>query len=352
MHRLTCVLCCVLAAACGSSAPEGPTTPEAAVEAPPPAPLALLPSDTFAVLRLDLVALRASPYYPTITGWLDEAETSAEQAGQATGALSMVRATLDRADEVVVGFVPTAQSDRPDPLVVARGRFSEEELRRIVGSSNVPDAPVRSEQRRGFTVHVGADAAGAQIGEHTWLVGAEQHVDAMLGRYASGGGPLASDALRAMAERVELESATASFAMEVLPEVREQMRRRLRSPIDGVEEARRVGARLAVSDGIDLLALADMQSPEAASELAGRARALLGDYAGNIVVRMMGVGAVLESTTVDTEGASARLVTRVDDATTRRVLDQIGSFVRLALRAAVADMAVAGTEPAASPGTP
>jgi hypothetical protein len=56
------------------------------------------------------------------------------------------------------------------------------------------------------------------------------------------------------------------------------------------------------------------------------------------MVRMMGVGPVLDGTSVTAAGTEARLVTRLDDATTRAVFDRLGSFIRLALESVVIEM--------------
>lgn len=340
-------LCCVLAplAACGGSAPEAVepagTAAVVAVEASaPPAPLSLLPADTFAVLRLDLERLRQSPYWPTIDGWLDDAEASAAEAGQPMDTLRALRDTLNRATVLVVGFIPPAEpSAQPEPVVVARGRFDGDALAAFVRDPRDPQTPVRTEQRRGFEVFVGPRTSGAQIGEHTWLIGSAPHLDAMLGRVQADGGPLASDRLRAMAERVELSTATGAFAMEVLPEIRGQMRRRMMGPAAGAEEAAALGARIELSSGIDLLVLAEMQGEAAAAQLAQRAEGFLDGMASSMVVRAMGVSPVFQGTSVTTAGATAQLTTRLDDATTRDLLDRLGSFVRLALQAAVAEAA-------------
>jgi hypothetical protein len=248
-----------------------------------------------------------------------------------------MRQALDRTEVVVIATTPpsTPGAD-PNPIVIARGSFVEEDLRRLVVGSH---ASVPRESQ-GQTVHAGPDFAGTQIGDHTWLVAPEAQLEAVLGRYQSGGGPIASDALRGMAERVDLARAPAAFAMEVLPDQRALMARRLRIPgTNGIENASTLGARLDISSGLSLLALADMPSDAAAEQLAGQVRGTLDGYSRNVMVRMMGVGPVFDATTITSGGTEVRLATELDADNTAALLDRLGTFIRLALQSAVMEIA-------------
>ena len=328
-----------LVAACGSSASDTEHGGDAAEEAQaPPEPLGLVPADAFAIVRVDLAQLRASPYWPVFSGWLDDAERAGTEAGQPLESMRALRATLDASEQIVIATVPSGEPD-PAPVVIARGSYSEAELRRFVRGPNGTDADVRVRESRGLTVLVGPEISGAQIGTHTWLVAPEPQLEAVLGRWGSGGGPIGSDALRAMAERVGLADAPAAFAIEILPDVRARIARRNRVPgTRGIEQASTIGGRLEIADGLHLVALAEMQSDAAAEQLAAQASSVLDGYAGNVMVRMMGVGPVLDGTSVTAAGTEARLVTRLDDATTRAVFDRLGSFIRLALESVVIEM--------------
>ena len=339
-----------LALACGDGATEAGaevTTGGEAAPAPPPDPLALVPTDAFSVMRVDLATLRRSPYWPTITAWLDDAERAAADAGQPMATLRTMRQALDRMEVVVIATTPpSTPGAEPDPIVIARGSFVEDELRQLVVGSGA-SAPRESQ---GQTVHVGPEFAGAQIGDHTWLVAPEPELEALLARYRSGGGPIASDALRGMAERVDLAGAPAAFAMEVLPDQREIMARRLRIPgTDGIENASTLGARLDISSGLGLIALADMPSAAAAEQLAGQVRGTLDGYSSNVMVRMMGVGPVFDATTVTAGGNEVRLATELSADDTAALLDRLGTFIRLALQSAVMEVAARAGPGAAGP---
>jgi len=336
------VLCPILG--CGGATPRAEGPDELVSTERPSDPVEMLPSDTFAVLRVDVAQIRRSPYYGTISEWLAQVGEMANQdADSDNDDFERLVQILDRTDVAFVGTVPGPSEDAdPDILVVMRGTYREGELERFVRGQETFQGhrqTVRTEVRGERQVLVGEETSATAIDDHTWLIATGRRLDEMIARAEGRGGatPRSSDTFRAMAERVGFDRSALALVAEATP----WLKRALAEDASATEAAFvnalvSFGARLTLSDGLDGLAIAETTSELVATAIVEEAESGLRDLSGQMMVAAVGLGAILENTRVRVEGPSAVLKLRADDATTRAFLARIGGFLTLALQAAAA----------------
>jgi len=331
----------LLAAGCGGADPvPARHGAEAVQETGPPDPLVLLPSDTVGVLRIDMRRLRQSPYYPTVQGWVEQMEEVAAEQGRAgAGDAGDV---LERTDLILVAATSAGPDGAdPDVMVVARGSYREGELAAWAREGRAPDEPpLREEEWSGHAILTNDEASMAALGTHTWLVATGDRIVEMLSRADGGGGatPRSSDVFRAMAERIGFEQHDVTIVAEMTPHLREQLAEEARAATEQafIESLVSFGLRLDVQDGIDGEAIAETTNPVVAAALVDEARRQLDRARGEMMVRVIGLGPVLDGTSVRVEGPTAYGTLRTDDAATRTLLARVESLVMLAIQALAA----------------
>lgn len=304
---------------------------DAVPEGPPP-PMAYLLPETVGVTHVDVAALRATPYYETLSGLLVDLADFGEESRP------VVMDALSRSEAVLVGSVrtPTGIANAP---VVARGQYRPDELFTLLRQQY--GAQLLTEQRGAQTLHFVPDGFAMQIEDHTWILGHRDLAEAVVARLDQRTPPPLPAELSAMMARVRLgDGAVLTLAVLLERTDREAIAREVpQMPRTAVDEVERFGARLELAGSFRLEAVADAGDPQSARTLSQQARTLISGASGNFMLRAMGVGPFFDGSQVVAQGNEAILTLEVAETDALSMLDRVGGLLELAAAARAEDEA-------------
>ncbi|MFW5876445.1 MAG: hypothetical protein ACOCXM_06880 [Myxococcota bacterium] len=304
----------------GGSAPAA-AGGESAEEAPPPIPepLALLPSDAFAVVDVNMNRLRDSPYHDPAVQWLQGQLTPSPER-QAVG-----RRMLAKTERVLVGVLPPgAQGDHPEAVVVAQGDYGPGELEEFMRQAGEPVAEVHTIE--GHRVFVEKDVWAAEVPGPTWVFASASWIRGLLERTRPGmhdPSPFERQNLQAMADRIDFGHAMITAVAEVLPRARDELGDDRWFARDTGQALREVGVRADLPGGADLEVVVHTADATSARDFAQRTGELIQWAGGNVFVGMLGLGPVFDATEVRAEQRSAVLDLHLEDADVRRLIARL-----------------------------
>lgn len=322
------VLCSV--AACGGAQTTG-TSGAGGTPTVPQDLLALVPADPAVLVRVDVAAVRGSPYWATVSGWIGVL------AGQMDGPADDLTRLLERTDELVWGVWDSEGGD--DVLILARGSFQAGELERVFREAAAESGEtVREKRVDGFGLLATRRVVGGHLDARTWITAPLARARAAIAAGTAGAPGLRSgETYRAIASDVGFEGGAVAVIGEVTPMVRAEAAQTAEHGGDEGRIAqlvlgfRRGGARLDVRDGLALTAIGDAASAEAARDAAGFVRTQAQAFGSSIPAMMLGVAPVLSRVDVQVHGTRATGSVRASDAEVRTILARLDGFVRVAL---------------------
>lgn len=296
--HLVLALVLVPFAGCGGAHAQVDVSASASVPEAPPVPMrapeSLLPPAAPIVFRVDFAALRESERYSVVRGWLGDSEGASELAD-----------VVDRTEEIWGALIP-GPNGRMLPLVVARGRYSPEDERRIFASAE-PAQVVDTRAR--FTIHhhsgAAASHAGAHtalVGDHTIVIGDRAAVEGALELQESGDGPGPSDpVVTAAMERIGFRQLGAGIAMRIT----EAVYANLELPPMLYSSLESASAGLTLDDALHGVAAVRTSNAFVAGTLVTLARSQLAEASREPRVEALGLAPLLSGITLASEGPEA-----------------------------------------------
>ena len=342
-----------LLVACGGSPP--PTTEAQVVAAAPAAPLTVaIQPDAIAVIRVDVKAVRTSPYYGTLLELIGDGAI-------AMGDAEKLADIVGRTDELVVVLVPAAAagssaiapgepapSDPPGRrgvtvMTVMRGTFHDGELatlhdRAVARGDAVAGAAASYHDQ---PIYGALRGNWASVDNRLWLSCSgdiRPLVDRALDLTVEADTQAADrwpPVLGTMAQRIALEdqpmAAVARVDAAYLP--REAISPNgvfdLGSMVRNVSVA---GAAIAFDQGIVLSAFGETGDGAAATELAATISRQLQTLSGQMILRMLGLSRILEGARVTTVDSTVTLRATATEDETQLLLGRLGGILALALQ--------------------
>lgn len=321
----------------------------------PPVPedlLALVPANPAVVVRVDVAAVRGSPYWSTISGWVGIL------AGQMDGPADDLTRLLERTDELVWGIWDSEGGD--DVLILARGSFQPGELEQVFRQAATEAGETVLEKRvEGFGLLATRRVVGGHLDARTWITGPLARARAAIAASAGREPGLRSGAAyRAIAGDVGFEGGAVAVVGELTPMMRAEAAQTAEHGGDEGRIAQLVlgfrqgGARVDVRDGLVVTALGDASSAQAASAAAEFVRSQAQAFGSSIPAMMLGVAPVLSRVDVQVRGTRATGSVRASDAEVRSILARLDGFVRVALEASGSRTSGGDSAPDAQPIAP
>lgn len=308
----------LLAVACAGRATkvEAPAPPR-----PPETALAWVPEDGTMVGRVALGPLRTSALWSLWQQMDREREIPSWVA-------------TDKVD--VVTFGGKNEGEQGGSFVVAlEGRFAPTEIADLAARDGVVAEP------RGLvTLYRRSDGVWAQITPRLIVHATADRADALVARASLGPTEKVRETplFKSLAERIGFERAHAAIVVED-PEGKGKAtldRRASRIGLGGLtRDAVRLGGALEVGSDYHVVAVEETPDEAKAKEVEETARRTIDQYAQNLIVRMLGAGAVLSALRVGSEGSFATVRGQVSEQTVRELLGRIGGAVKLGAAAGV-----------------
>ena len=325
----------------GEQAPE--PTAGAEVTRPVPEPLALLPQATVAVSRVDVVALRASPYYPTLRGWLEE---GAPFEGELEPAILALVGALER---VEIGSV-VSDSGRSFELgaAVLVGELGPDQLFGVLRQTAARDGQeARDGELAGYPALFAGPWVAVTVSPSLAVLGPARYVtEELLARPERP--PVLDDPGYARLTESCGRGAALCFGARLDPGTRGALHSLEVLPRRAVDAAQAAGGRVSLADGIDAAARVELNDAEAAAEAAAVLEQQRASFAGSLAVRAAGAGPVLEGASVQADGTHLDVRVRASHDDVERLLGRVGVLVGLFLRA-IASEHTAAQELGSSP---
>ncbi len=332
------VACAVVACAvvaCGGATPDVADTTVADGTPVVPSAVGHLPETAFLVMRIDVAALRASPYHEELDEWVREIAQGL--SGTALASLDLP-SLANVSDEIVIGVnAAPAGADDVEISAVFRGHYDVVSLRRTLGDLREDGQPVFvGKVRDGQEVLVRAGQGEvALLPDGTILAGTEGQVAPMLERHAGHAGPSPLDAgsLQAMAQRVDFDTATGALVILVTPAVAQQMQSDVR-----LQAGDTVGMRLNLSGDLDFRAIAATHDVAAASTIASLVEDMVARARREAMVAMMGFGPFLAGTTARVDGTDAIVEMHAGQRDVHNMLGRLSALVPAMIASAVSEL--------------
>ncbi len=295
-----------------------PTDVAAAVAQPAVDPFALMPANTFGVVRVDVAQLRSSPYVQIVLDWIREAEPLGE------GREAKLDAILNGAD---TAFFAISEDDLGS--VVFSGDFAEGELDSAIQGLGT----FQRGQVAGREAMVSSDAALVTLDARTYLLAPSSAAPGLL-MQTTRPARLNEQAFTDVSDRVGMSAGTFRFAGVACPCIRDTLVRKIPGMTAALAESIvSYGASAEASNGIQGEVVVTMSDADSAQQLATIANDLLGQIGGNIALRAMGLGDVLAGISTRVEGNTVVGAVNLDDQTVRDTLQRVRAFALLALQA-------------------
>jgi hypothetical protein len=335
--------------ACGGASPEviSPDEVEAEPAAPPVDPWVLVPVDTVAIARADLVALRRSPYWDDAVGWIDRVAVVASgqdpEAETATGARPNLSVVLERADTVLVAASQGSGEEAPELVVFAA--VPSAGPGDLVEAFSAAMGEVVAEQHGRHTLLRATDGVAAAELPGVWVIGPEGRVRGALEQAETGRRFEPTGALRTMMDRVSMEEASLAVAAEATPWVKERLASALTLDRRTVEGWVALGGRLEAQTGLNAEVLVETGDLASAQSLGELVQELMRDARAQPMLAVLGLHDVLDAVQVRVDGAGVILTLEAEDALARRLVDQIGSMLMLYFQAEEAGVVIPPNKP-------
>lgn len=307
-----------------------------------PAPLDLLPPGALVYGRIDMRALRASPYADRVAGWYRQFAPAVPDFNAKGPGAALFEQIVKRLDAVAIAFYAPASiyqamgaggvGDAPlgkdaGAVAVVRGdfdlafvqhwadRFHQELVKTGSGKHVVLTTPDPSGDQFMVTElapHLLAIVAGGRLDD------AQLRLSAVARRLDAGATELAAKSLVPIAHAIHLDGAPIGVVGTVPPSLGEELGGELGSegvanpsPVEGIRHA---GLRLDPSDGLLFETVAQLDDAQKAQQLATWVSSMDRKYRDNAVVLLLGLDMWLEHTQVRAEGDIARATMRLPDA--------------------------------------
>lgn len=275
---------------------------------PPRDPWSWVPDDATLIGRADLDRLRATPLWPL---WTDAAGRN--------GIVSWV----DLATVSTVTFGGTGDDPNHASYVAAlEGRFREDTLRSLAARDGIA-----AEQRGLLTTYRRPDGIWTQISDALIVTASADRLEALVSRASGGGLPVKESALyRALAERIALTDSHLALAADDSSGSRRASidRDARRLGLGSIaRDAKRFGAGLATGGSYRLVAVAEAESAARAEALASDVRSKLDALSSNFLVRMLGIGPLLEGLKTAQDGNFVIVRGDVDEGAVNGLLSQL-----------------------------
>ncbi|MBC7171673.1 MAG: hypothetical protein H5U40_04570 [Polyangiaceae bacterium] len=256
------------------------------------APETLLPADAPVVFRGNLEALRASPHYSAVDAWLRSLAGANPQHAEALISL------LERTDEVWGALVTTGAGEIR-PVVIARGRFTRDDARRIIESADPPATPA---MRAGVTLHYRGDEAFSLVGDHTMIIGARGAVEGALDLQESGNGTGPTDPVVTSAmDRIGFRQA----ALGLSARVTESIYQELQLPSMLYSSLESASFAVNVDDAVHGAFRVRTSSSMVAATLVALGRGQLAEARRQPEIAALGLSALFDGLTLSSEGQEA-----------------------------------------------
>lgn len=312
---LRAALVLALAGAALGCAHKQPVTPPRPT--PPTDPLSWVPEESSVIGHVHLDALRDTPLWKPM--W---SEVTRQQR---------IASWVDLAKIEAITFGGTGKTRQDTAYIAALvGRFDPAELRTLAARDGV--AP---EARGLLTVYRRPDGDWAQISERLIVTCTPNRLEALVARASAGAGrKIEESALyRSLADRVDLMGAH----LAVIAEDREGDQRAAfdrRAATFGLgsiaRDASRVGVALTAGRTYQVLGAAEAESSARAQSLASSVRNALDGFAGNILVRALGVSGLIGALQTTQDGNYVLVRGALPEGELNAVLGRLSGAMELA----------------------
>ncbi|MEO0321807.1 MAG: hypothetical protein AAF447_02540 [Myxococcota bacterium] len=322
MNRLILLFAFLALAGCAKGAPP-PVTPEAAAVTRPalPAfePMAFLPANTFAVARVDVPRVLASPYF----AWVESALGSLEpdESAKVMQAIDVLRTV----SSVHISLGPDERRPQPGVVLFQTSLDAGTLQAQFVDLSEEDDiVPLNLGGRTAFGDDQGAFV---ELEDGWWLVGPRENVEAALVSPSLPAALSDADWNRA-SQRAALP---APMVEVVLLGRNEGMRQALRgSPLapPEIEQVRAGALQIDATDGVQVRGVLLTDVPALAQRVVADVQAQLQE-AESEAPPFLPVQSLLQTVTVVAEGGDVLLDVNVPDATVRSFYAVVTGFLGL-----------------------
>ncbi|MEM9190042.1 MAG: hypothetical protein AAGF12_12740 [Myxococcota bacterium] len=328
--RRTALLVGVLLWGCGGATAE----PEVPVPEPPPPlvsdPVALLPEHVDLVARVEVRAILNTPYWEALVNWF-------ERLGGGDEGLADIQRFLDQTDQLTAGIAFGERSGDEELFLVLRSPMTEADAKgylELMAERSNESGPVRAEIRGEDRYLFAEPFSATQVGD-LWLVSQAAGLPGMVARRRGSGdpSPRSNPAMTALMDRIRYSEGEIAVAAIVPPVVRAEAAQEQLDLMEGVEEG---GLRVEVGNGLAVEVRAMTSDPVQARAIVETLDGQRRQFAGNMMVRMLGLGDILDSIELVTEDREAIGRMAVDQPTTLRLIESLGGLLAAYLSGAAA----------------
>lgn len=279
----------------------------------------LVPAGPETVLEVDLAQLRDSPWSRSLVNARTDEDRRARQSTLGYDEIADV-------DKMV--FAVTEEATGPVVMTVAQGRFVAAAVGKAFASTH-PGAVIDS--WRGSTLWRAGDEAAALLTARTLVSGRLAAVRAAVDcgfalQPDARGGPLGP-----LRRALEPERGRPALLATVL--VTDAIRQRVGDSFQLPDGLRNAGGRLDLGASLDVSVLALLDRPQEAEAAARQAQLYLGELRGRTLLRVFGLGALLDGASFQADGARVRGALHIPDSARDDLAQKITVIVETLKRA-------------------
>lgn len=287
----------------------------------PEVPLAqLVDPQANGAVHLDLATIASSPYYATVTDWIDLAMEDTDE-----GPRAFIRTVL-RGREAVM-FI-SMDGETPRTALLLRGHYTMQDAMTLYRT----DLPGSERQHGPYTVHdQGEHGAVVLFGAHTLVLGDRQLVDRIIDRQIGGGGGgyPSNSAFTTLASRVGFLENPVGFV--VVPTDAMRAGAGEDDPfLATLSQAQALAVSVDVRQGLRAKGVIDLDSALMAMGLVTLGRGRLSAMASETDVEETGLGPLLNRIELDREGSSVVVNLAAPEAEARQSFSAFSEFLHRA----------------------
>ena len=320
----------LLLAACGASADVSVATGSAADSvtiAPPPAalePMDYLPAETYALLTVDVGRLRSSPYYPAVVEALKSTDEMPPEEEE------VLHQLLERTEKAWLAVVPHGTRQGGDVgCILFEGQYDRGQIESALQALLTPS---EREQLHEVDVagHRGLESGSGMVVElddQHWLMGPPQRVRALVQSPPGGITAMADPAWEEAEGWLRRPQAGIGLVALGTPQLQHDLTQTAPMSEATAAHVRAAALSFDAADGMDAEGMILMDDPAVAEQVVAWLQAQLEQFAGSVAAGMLGLGPILETVEIRTEGPVAGARAHAPDSEVQRLLGLVPALL-------------------------
>ena len=286
---------------------------------PPFDPLAYLPGDTIATVRVHVPRITASPYFSIVSQWFVELGPQELDASE-----QMLLDMLQRGDVFWVAMVPhRSRSDQADlGAILISGDYTTESLINAVKQLAGNDATLQHSEIQGLPAFGNAEGTLVELSPEWWMVGPTVRVSNMV-QQPSRPAVLSESAWSKVENRLDMPDPAIRFTGSGTSSTHAMLSSSMPLPAELVSQLLAASIGIEMANGVQITSTMEARDAQGAQQVAAWLQSQADQYLNGMAIRLMGLGNLHQSLSIAVDGQDVQVRINISDDDVRTLLSRL-----------------------------